>query len=33
MYDYLELMDMYSWDVERVHEAIEEMRNAVVEAV
>lgn len=33
MYDYLELMDMYSWDVERVHEIIEEMRNAAVEAI
>ena len=29
MYDYLELMDMYSWDVERVHEIIEDRRNAV----
>lgn len=27
MYDYLELMDLYSWDVERVHEAIEELRH------
>lgn len=25
MYDYLELMDMYSWDVELVHEIIEGM--------
>ena len=29
MYDYLELMDMYSWDVEQVHEIIEDRRNAV----
>lgn len=29
MYDYLELMDMYSWDVERVHKIIEDRRNAV----
>lgn len=29
MYDYLELMDLYSWDVERVHEVIRELRNAV----
>ncbi len=25
MYDYLELLDMYSWDVERVHEIIREL--------
>ena len=27
MYDYLELMDMYSWDIERVHEIIEAMND------
>lgn len=27
MYDYLELMEMYSWDVERVHRVVEETRN------
>lgn len=26
MYDYLELLDMYAWDVERVHEIIRELR-------
>lgn len=26
MYDYLELMDIYSWDVERVSREIETMR-------
>ena len=27
MYDYLELMEMYSWDVEQVHRVVEETRN------
>lgn len=27
MYDYMELMDMYAWDIERVHEIIEGLRN------
>lgn len=26
MYDYLELLDMYAWDVERVHEIIRALR-------
>lgn len=27
MYDYIELMDMYAWDIEWVHEIIEDLRN------
>lgn len=26
MYDYLELLDLYSWDVERVHDIIRALR-------